>query len=90
MEAGCDGPLASRLNVGLSIGWADDYPWHMMDQRMAVGDIPDGIYRLHEIADPFDRFEESDETNNETWVDIELKTSGPFVEVKVVGSAPRS
>jgi hypothetical protein len=87
-EAGCRGPLSATLNVGLSIGWADDYPWQMTDQRMAVGTIPDGVYRLHEIADPFDRFLETDETNNETWVDVELKTSGTFVEVRVIGRAP--
>jgi hypothetical protein len=87
-EAGCRGPLSRDLAVGLSVGWVDDYPWTMLDQRMAVDDVPDGRYRLHEIADPFDVFAEADESNNETWVDIELVTSGTFLEVRVLDRAP--
>lgn len=87
-ERGCEGIFATSLDVGLSIGWLDDYPWPMMDQRMAVDRVPSGRYRIHEIADPFDWFEESDETNNETWIDVEIDTDGPFLHVKVLGRAP--
>ncbi|MBA3235685.1 MAG: hypothetical protein H0T59_06820 [Chloroflexi bacterium] len=86
---GCASSFDTRVRMGLSIGWGDKYPWHLVDERIDVTDVPDGIYRLREIADPNDEFEESDETNNETWVDIELSTTADGIrDAQVVRDGP--
>ena len=86
---GCAGSFDTRVRMGLSIGWADKYPWHLLDERIDVTDLPDGTYRIREIADPHNEFEESDETNNETWVDIALKTNADGLrETTVVATGP--
>lgn len=71
---GCASILDTRVRMGLSVGWGDTYPWHLIDERIDVSGLPDGVYRLREIADPNNDFEESNEANNETWVDIQLTT----------------
>lgn len=87
-EKACEGRLTTSLTVGLSVGWADIYPYDMYQQHIDLTDIPDGRYRLREIADPFDYFEELDETNNETWVDVEITKTGLIPKVEIVDRAP--
>ena len=90
---GCAGSFDTRVRMGLSVGWADKYPWHLLDERIDVTDLPDGTYRIREIADPHNEFEESDETNNETWVDVALKTNAEGLRgttVVATGPAPRA
>ena len=73
LESDCAGAAwVTSLHMGTSVGWGDQYPWHMVEQSIDLTGIPDGTYRIREIADPFDWFEESDETNNETWIDVEI------------------
>lgn len=72
---GCAGGFDTRVRMGLSIGWADEYPWWLLDERIDVSGLADGQYRIRQIADPNDEFEESDETNNETWVIVEIGTT---------------
>jgi len=73
--------------MGLSIGWGDEYPWHLLDQQIDITGLPDGRYRLRAIADPFHWFDELDETNNEVWTDIELSLDGDMPVVKIIGSS---
>ena len=73
---GCNPLLGTRVRMGLSVGWGDKYPWHLLDERIDVTGLADGTYRIRQIADPNGEFEELDETNNETWVDVELTTTG--------------
>jgi hypothetical protein len=84
---GCASTLDTRVRMGLSVGWGDTYPWYLVDERIDVTDLPDGIYRLREIADPNDAFEEADETNNETWVDIELTINASGLRLSSVVQA---
>ncbi len=90
LESDCEGAAwVTSLHMGTSVGWGDQYPWHMVEQSIDLTGIPDGTYRIREIADPFDWFEELDETNNETWIDVSIATSaGGIPTVKVVGRAP--
>ena len=71
---GCASSFDTRVQMGLSVGWGDKYPWHLLDERIDVTGVPDGTYRIRQIADPNHEIEESDESNNETWVDIEMTT----------------
>lgn len=89
LEADCEGPAwVTSLTMGVSIGWGDKYPWHMVEQSIDITNVPDGTYRIREIADPFDWFLESDESNNETWVDVEIQNRSGIPTVKVVDRAP--
>lgn len=40
------------LQVGLSPGWYDVYPWWRADQYVDIGDAPDGVYELETCANP--------------------------------------
>jgi hypothetical protein len=87
---GCAGNFDTRVRMGLSIGWGDKYPWHLLDERIDVTGLPDGQYRIREIADPNDEFEEADETNNETWVIVEIgTTSDGLRSSSVIEEGPR-
>ncbi len=89
VESDCEGPAwVTSLTMGVSVGWGDKYPWHMIEQSIDITGVPDGTYRIREIADPNNWFEESDETNNETWVDVQIATQGGIPTVSVVGRAP--
>jgi hypothetical protein len=86
---GCAGSFDTRVRMGLSVGWGDNYPWHLIDERIDVTTVPDGSYRIREIADPNNEFEESDEANNDTWVEIDLKKNADGVrEATVVKTGP--
>jgi len=86
---GCATSFDTGIRMGLSVGWSDDYPWHLLNERIDVTDVADGQYRIRQIADPNDEFEESDETNNETWVEIELRSTPEGLrEVTVIEAGP--
>jgi hypothetical protein len=84
----CGGRVDGSSRMGLSVGWGDEYPWNMLEQRIDLTDAPDGRYRLRAIADPFGWFDELDESNNETWVEFELSrdTEG-LPHILIVASA---
>jgi hypothetical protein len=87
---GCAGNLDTRVRMGLSVGWGDKYPWHLLDERIDITGLADGQYRIRQIADPNDEFEESDESNNETWVIIELGSTADGLRTSmVVEAGPR-
>jgi hypothetical protein len=86
---GCASTIDTRVRMGLSVGWGDTYPWHLLDERIDVTSLPDGRYRIRQIADPNHEFEESNESNNETWVIVDLKTTADGLrETTVVEAGP--
>jgi len=86
---GCAGNADTRVRMGLSVGWGDKYPWHLIDERIDVTEVPDGEYLIRQIADPSDEFDELDETNNETWLRIELFTrSDGLRDVRTLEAGP--
>jgi hypothetical protein len=72
----CNDPTSVR---GLSIGAVDEYDQTDEGQAIAIGNLPDGNYWLRSIVDPYDYLAESNETNNET--DVEVAISGSSVQV---------
>jgi hypothetical protein len=74
-KTACDGESTLALDMGLSPGWDDPYSWALPDQRLGLTGLPDGRYRLIASADPNNWFRETNEKNNETWLDLELRTS---------------
>ncbi len=70
--SGCGSPGSTRLKMGVSVGWADVYPWSIARQWIDTTDLPLGRYLLCNIADPDNEWRETDNTNNESWALIEL------------------
>jgi hypothetical protein len=62
--------------MGLSIRWADIYAATLPDQYIDITGLGAGRYRLLATADNSNWFREANETNNQTWVDIQLTGSG--------------
>ena len=66
------------LRMGLSVGWGDTYPYNLRDQYIDITNLPSGRYRLSATADPASEtyptgwFTEINESNNTTWVVLEL------------------
>jgi hypothetical protein len=91
---GCENgnPDAHGVTMGLSRGWGDRYGANTVGQYLDITGLADGRYRLRAMADGdsadgFDRFLESDETNNSTWADLQI--TGNTVTVLEYGpSAP--
>jgi len=82
---GCGTKESLILRTGVSVGWKDDYFWRITGQKLDVTNLPNGRYRLINRVDPRNWFQESNDRNNTTWVDLEI---GDRV-VKVVGRSPR-
>lgn len=70
-----------RVAMGLSVGWGDLYSYSLPDQYIDITGLGQGRYRLSGTADADDWFQESEESNNSTWVDIRIKNG----RAKVVG-----
>jgi hypothetical protein len=62
---------------GLSVGAFDTYNRTLPDQRINIQDVPPGQYWLVSTADPSDRIDETDETNNTTAVLVDLPGPSP-------------
>ena len=63
--------------MGLSVGWGDLYRYTLPDQFVDITGLGAGRYRLVVTADRQGWFSESNESNNSTWVDLQLKGNGP-------------
>jgi hypothetical protein len=84
---GCGSSPSLTLDMGLSVGWGDTYPWELPDQYIDVTGLTAGRYRLLATADPDGLFVEANEANNVTWVDVQLHGKGPK-SATVVGYGP--
>jgi hypothetical protein len=69
----------SAPNLGISIGWADVYPRELPGQWVEATGLPDGQYWLEVIADPYNRIQERDETNNTTRILVSLVVPEPKI-----------
>jgi hypothetical protein len=83
-SCGSNRPDAQGVHMGLSRGWGDIYRTTTVDQYIDITNLNAGSYRLEAIADEDGWFEESDETNNVTWVDLQITGNS----VSVTGWGP--
>ena len=75
-ESSC-GVRASLTNrVGLSVGWADNYPWNFAFQWIDITGLPGGIYRIRVTVDIHDHYDERVETDNCVWTKIRIPAPG--------------
>jgi Lysyl oxidase len=83
---GCgNNPDALEVRMGLSRGWGDRYGAGIVDQYIDVTGLTSGRYKLRATADADNWFSESNNSNNFTWVDIQI--SGTSVSVIRYGPA---
>lgn len=76
---------ALTQTMGLSVGWSDVYRYSLVDQWIDITNVSPGRYRLTTSADAQNSFAESDDANNLTWTELQLKASGP---PRVVAQGP--
>ena len=76
-------PDALRVRMGLSRGWGDLYGAGTVGQYIDITNLTSGRYELRATADESNWFLESNNSNNFTWVEIQL--SGTSVSVIAYG-----
>jgi Lysyl oxidase/S-layer homology domain len=84
-QTGCGARNATSTRSGISVGWADKYPWNFAYQWIDVTGLPNGTYTLRNVVDLYGSFLESNEKNNCSYVRISIGTSS--VRVLNSGSA---
>lgn len=57
---------------GISSGWGDTYGASVSGQKLSIEAVPDGRYALRSVADPENRFVESDPDNNGAIVHLQI------------------
>ena len=67
-DQGCE---ATRQ--GISPGWGDQYVAHLYEQDLVIDGLPDGRYRLVNVANPDGVLAEADRSNNAAHLDLELR-----------------
>ena len=72
-------PNALEVRMGLSKGWGDIYQARLVDQYIDITGLTSGRYKLQATADEANWFSETNNSNNFTWVDIQI--SGNSVSV---------
>jgi hypothetical protein len=85
---GCGGPNDLSVAMGLSVGWGDAYFYYLRDQYIDIEGVKPGRYRLKVTADGLAQFRETNEANNVTWVDLQIKSGN--TPPKVIRWGPHS
>jgi hypothetical protein len=80
------GVSATQTIMGLSVGWGDIYAQDLPDQYIDITGLTSGRYRLMGTADASNWFKETNEANNFSWIDIQLKSN----KVSIVAYGPRA
>ncbi|MFA5935315.1 MAG: PQQ-dependent sugar dehydrogenase [Patescibacteria group bacterium] len=75
---------------GVSVGWADVYPYTLADQFLDVTDLPAGTYRLSFSVDPQSHFSEMTRSNNESFTILQLDPAKRTMQIIAVASAYES
>jgi hypothetical protein len=76
-DAGCDPnqPNALRADMGISVGWADDYFDSTYQQYIDITGLPNGKYVLTATANPGDVVKESNYSNDSVTATIQIGDS---------------
>jgi hypothetical protein len=82
---GCGNSSSLAVTMGLSVGWGDEYSWRLPNQYVDITSLVPGRYRLSVTADAPGYFAEANESNNGTWVDLQIKGQGA---PRVIGYGP--
>jgi hypothetical protein len=80
-ESGCGVSSSLFVKNGISVGWADRYPWNFAFQWIDITGLPSGEYLLKLAADPNGNFAEEVEKNNCNWMRVRIPSSGSTVPI---------
>ena len=83
-------PRALTVEQGTSIGFTDLYPAHFHGQNLELRGVPAGVYLLVHRANPDQRLEELDYTNNDASLRIRLTWSGGTPHVQILRTCQAS
>ena len=83
-------PRALAVEQGTSIGFTDLYPAHFHGQNLELRGVPAGVYLLVHRANPDQRLEELDYTNNDASLRIRLTWSGGAPHVQTLRTCQAS
>jgi len=83
-------PRALSVEQGTSIGFTDLYPAHFHGQNLELRGVPAGVYLLVHRANPEQRLEEIDYTNNEASLRIRLTWNGGTPHVQTLRTCQAS
>ena len=83
-------PSVLSVEQGTSIGFTDLYPAHFHGQNLELRGVPAGIYLLVHRANPDQRLEELDYTNNEASLRIRLTWHGGRPDVETLRTCESS
>lgn len=82
---GCGKRYATKLKMGISVGFGDEYQESFAHQIVNVTGLPAGSYRLCATANKNTEWAEIDYTNNSSWTDISMNPSTMTVTVLAQG-----
>jgi hypothetical protein len=77
----CGDIQSMAVDVGISVGWGDEYAWWLRHQSIPVDGLPSGKYRLCLSVNIYGLWHEKDANlaNNYYWQDLELDVPGKKV-----------
>ena len=75
-ESWCGTRASLTSRMGLSVGWADNYPWWFAYQWIDITGLPGGIYRVRVTVDIQDYYDEKVETDNCVWTKVRIPEPG--------------
>lgn len=88
-SANCGTPSSLQLTTGLTVGWGDAYWYQLANQYVDVTGLAAGKYRLWARADLRNDFRETADSDNYTWVDVQLgNKNGKGNGLTVTGRCP--
>ncbi|HEX5041051.1 MAG TPA: lysyl oxidase family protein [Candidatus Limnocylindria bacterium] len=79
--SGCGNFSALRVREGVSVGWADLYPWNFAYQWIDITGLAGGTYRLRATADQPNYFYETNSLDNCVYATIVIPSTGSNVQV---------
>ena len=98
MNHHCGTRASITSHAGLSVGWADNYPWFFAYQWIDITGLPGGTYQVRVTVDIEDYYQERIDTDNCVWARLHIpapgSSNGPTVEADGsscgVNAIPRS
>lgn len=79
---------AESIKMGISVGYADDYPPLIAHQWIDITTLPRGRYRLCAMVNPLNHWVEADRANNFFWHDITLNAARSTFRIRASGRTP--
>jgi hypothetical protein len=65
-------PNSPYIQAGISVGWADVYPWFVQDQYIDITNVPDGKYVIVVKEDPGQKLVEKSRANDTAMACVEF------------------